>query len=73
MKVLMLVSLTMMPEWRVCENGTVVDVSEETGTQWIKRGLAKPVSPLPERAVVDPQRESGETATAAPQRKRGKA
>lgn len=69
MRVLMLKSVTLMPQWRVLDDGTEVDLDEKTAKQFIDAGIARAV-PVVEFAVPAAP---VETATAPPQRKRKQA
>jgi len=42
--------------------GEIVVLSEEMADDWIKRGLAEPVTPAPEPAKANPVSESAKTS-----------
>lgn len=68
MKVRMLVSLMVMPEFTILEDGQVYDLPVETGVQLCAEGNAVAEPASIEAAVINPP----EQADAPAQRKRGK-
>lgn len=77
MRVTMLVSMNIMPDWLVLEQGQTYDVDAEMGHAWLDAGLCEAVpgdgnaQPAP---AVTAKRATVERAAAGPQRqKRGKA